>query len=119
MYQYRFEKLDVWQLAKDLSKDIYLVTKEFPDDERYGLISQIRRASLSVCSNISEGTGRVTQNDQRHFYQMAYGSLMEVINQFIISHELGYIEIDVYEKLLRPKAERLSRMLFALINSLN
>lgn len=113
-----FERLEVWQIATDFTKDIYLVTREFPDEERFGLISQLRRAAVSIGSNISEGTGRETIKDQKYFYQVAYGSLMEVLNQLILSNQLGYIEDDVMTNLLRPKGEKVSRMLFGLIKSL-
>lgn len=118
MHTYRFERLEVWQIATDFTKDIYLVTREFPDEERFGLISQLRRAAVSIGSNISEGTGRETIKDQKYFYQVAYGSLMEVLNQLILSNQLGYIEDDVMTNLLRPKGEKVSRMLFGLIKSL-
>lgn len=91
MYTYPFEKLDVWQLAKQLVVKIYSVTKGFPSDEKFGMVNQMRRAAVSVSSNIAEGSSRNSQKDQANFYGMAYSSLMELLNQLIISNELSWI----------------------------
>jgi four helix bundle protein len=91
MYIYSFEKLEVWRLAKDLVVNVYKITESFPEEEKFGMVSQIRRASVSICSNLAEGSGRHTAKDQSHFYSMAYSSLMEVLNQLLISLELGWI----------------------------
>lgn len=91
MYTYSFEKLEVWQLAKKLVVKIYIITSKFPADEKFGLVSQLRRASVSICSNIAEGCGRSTSKDQANFYNKAYSSLMEVVNQLLISHDLNWI----------------------------
>lgn len=92
MKEFSFEKLEVWKEVKVFTKEVYLITKSYPDDEKFGLISQIRRATISVSSNIAEGSSRSSSKDQAHFYQIAFGSLMEVLSQLIISLELGYIE---------------------------
>lgn len=91
MKTFSFEKLEVWKDAKALTVFLYRLTKAFPEDEKYGLVKQIRRALISVSSNLAEGSGRTGKKDQAHFYQMAYGSLMEVLSQVLISVELGYI----------------------------
>ncbi len=91
MYKFGFEKLEVWQNSLELTKIIYQITKEFPRDERFGLISQMRRAAISVSSNIAEGNARKTNKDKAHFTTMAYTSLMELMNQAVISFELDYI----------------------------
>jgi four helix bundle protein len=91
MYTYPFEKLDVWQLAKQLVVKIYFLTKSFPADEKFGIVNQMRRAAVSVSSNIAEGSSRNSQKDQANFYGMAYSSLMELLNQLIISKELSWI----------------------------
>jgi len=91
MYTYPFEKLDVWQLAKQLVVKIYSLTKGFPSDEKFGMVNQMRRAAVSVSSNIAEGSSRNSQKDQANFYGMAYSSLMELLNQLIISNELSWI----------------------------
>ena len=89
--QFNFEKLEVWQNSIDLTVAIYKLTDSFPVDEKYNLTSQIRRACVSVSSNIAEGNYRITNNDKGHFMTMAYGSLMEVINQLIIANRLNYV----------------------------
>lgn len=117
MYTYAFEKLDVWILSKSLAVKIYFFTNSFPASEKYGMISQLRRASVSISSNIAEGSSRTTLKDQAHFYTIAYGSLIEVLNQLIISFELNWIkEVDLNE--LRMEIESLSRQLNGLRNYL-
>jgi len=91
MYTYSFEKLEVWQLTKKLVVKIYIITSQFPAEEKFGLVSQLRRASVSICSNLAEGSGRGTPKDQGNFYNKAYSSLMEVVNQLLISHDLNWI----------------------------
>ena len=112
-HKYSFEKLEVWHLAKELIKDIYLVTKKFPSEERFGLVSQIQRAAVSVASTIAEGNSRISRKDQGHFSQIAYGSLMEVACQLLISNELGYIDDNDHDR-LRKMIESISNKLNAL-----
>ena len=78
MYTYSFEKLDVWKEAKEFTKSIYILTSTYPDSEKFGLISQLRRASVSICSNIAEGSARNSFKDKAHFTTMAFGSAIEV-----------------------------------------
>ena len=111
--KFAFEKLTVWHQARSLSKDVYELTMGFPDSERYGLTNQMRRASISVCSNIAEGTGRFSQNDKKRFFSMAYSSLLELMNQLIISYDLGLLEKKDLEA-HRINIEEISRMLNAL-----
>ncbi len=92
MNHFNFEKLEVWQLSRSFVKEIYSITKQFPDDEKYGLTNQLRRASVSISSNIAEGNSRFSPKDKSHFTEMAYTSLMEVINQVIISNDLRYLD---------------------------
>jgi four helix bundle protein len=93
-YKYSFEKLDVWNLSKEFVKHIYNITRKFPDEEKFGLVSQLRRAGISIVSNIAEGSTRLTPKDKARFYQIAYGSLIEIIAQLIICKELNYISED-------------------------
>lgn len=86
-----YKKLDVWKLGIKLCKDIYLTTNKFPNNEIYGLTSQLRRASISVPSNIAEGAGRSTNKDFRKFLYNSMGSLKEIETQLIIAKELRYI----------------------------
>lgn len=80
-----FEKLEVWQKSRSLEQVVYRVTKNFSTEERFGLTSQLRRAAISVSSNIAEGSTRWGKRDKARFYEIAYGSLIEVMNQLILS----------------------------------
>ena len=115
MFTYSFEKLEVWIESKKLTKDIYLITKNFPSEEKFGLTSQLRRASISVCSNIAEGSARKTNKDKAHFTIMAFSSAVEVLNQIIIAHELEFIDLSEYKN-LRNQIESITNKLNALRN---
>lgn len=112
-HKFAFENLEVWSDAKDFIIKVYFVTKEFPRTEDFGLTSQIRRASISICSNIAEGTSRISTKDQAHFSQIAYASLMECLCQLILARDLGYLDSNQLE-LLRVEAEKISNKLNAL-----
>src|SRR5208283_917724 len=114
-YVFSFEKLEVYKETKELIKDIYIITHEFPDSEKFGLITQIRRAAISTASNIAEGNTRKTSKDRIHFINIAFGSLMEVVCQIDISYELGYVKLDVVNK-LRERIEKIARMINGLKN---
>jgi four helix bundle protein len=116
MYTYSFEKLEVWQLSRNTVKDIYKITEQFPDKERFGLTSQIRRAIVSVSSNLAEGSSRKTSREQARFTQIAFSSLLEVLNQLILSTDLNYISTEELNE-IRPKIEELSNKLNAFYNS--
>lgn len=116
MREYGFEKLLVWQESKDIAVIIYKTTQSFPGEEKYGLTNQLRRAAISVSSNIAEGSNRTTKNDQARFYSIAYSSLMEVLSQIIVSKELGFIENQQYSN-IRLKIESISNKLNALKNA--
>src|SRR5215204_1219930 len=102
MYTYAFEKLQVWHLAKELVVKNYAVTVNFPAEEKFGMVSQMRRAAVSICSNLAEGSGRNTGKDQRHFYGMAYSSLIELLNHLLIAEVLGWVKLDELAQ-LRPE----------------
>ena len=110
---FRFEKLDVWHRAVELADAVYSMTRKFPDDDRYGLTSQMRRASVSISSNIAEGSGRVSDRDFGRFIELAYGSLMEVVSQSLIANRQNFLSIEDHNT-LRHQSEELSRMLFGL-----
>lgn len=114
-YKFSFEKLEVWNLAKAFVIEIYKITKAFPAEEKYGLVAQLNRAAVSVPSMIAEGSARTSRKDQGHFSQIAYGSLMEVVCQLIISYELGYLTKPQYEG-LRLRAHEISYKLNSLRN---
>lgn len=94
-YQYPFEKLEIWNLSIQLSVQIYKVTNDFPQSEKFGITNQLRRAANSVSANIAEGSGRLSVKDKANFIQVAYSSLLEVLNFLIISEKLGMISSDV------------------------
>jgi len=112
-----YKELKVWQKSYQLCLDIYRATKEFPDEERYGLTSQIRRAAVSVVSNIAEGYGRKTIPDYTRALYMAYGSNCELETQILLSADLGYIKEKDFDK-LQNDIGAVERMLKALIKSL-
>lgn len=116
MYKHSFEKLEVWQDAINLVEAVYKITESFPIDERYGLTNQMRRCSVSIASNLAEGTSRTTPKDKSRFSTIAFSSTMELLNQIIISKRLNFIEDDVYEK-LRAHLLMISNKINALRNS--
>ena len=116
MYIYSFEKLDVWNKARLLNTKIYTVSSKFPKQEIYGLTSQIRRAVVSVSSNIAEGTSRVSYKDKARFTSIAYSSLMEVLSQLILAVDLGYAENEEYDN-IRPLIEEVGNKLNSLRKS--
>lgn len=116
MNQYSFEKLNIWKDIRDLVKEIYLISTDFPDSEKFGLTSQIRRAVISVSSNIAEGSSRTSYKDQAHFSQIAYSSLMEVLSQLIVANDLSYIDEEQLRK-LRLKIDNLAPRISSLRNS--
>ncbi|MGV3527654.1 MAG: four helix bundle protein [Flavisolibacter sp.] len=91
-HRFSFEKLVVWQDAKDLTVKVYQLTREFPSEEKFALVQQIRRSATSVCANIAEGSSRTTAKDQAHFTTMAYASLVELLNHLLIAKELRFID---------------------------
>ena len=115
MHKYSFEKLDAWIEAKEFTKAVYQITNSFPDTEKFGLTSQLRRASVSVCSNIAEGITRTSYKDRAHFMAISYGSAIEVLNQLIISYELGFILDQTYNE-LRNSLESISNKINGLRN---
>ena len=115
MYVFSFEKLEVWIEAKEFSKAIYLIASKFPDTEKFGLIAQLRRASISICSNIAEGSARKSFRDKAHFSTIAFGSAVEVLNQLIISFELKFISENEYLD-LRQSLESITNKLNSLRN---
>ena len=91
MEVFGYRKLIAYQKAKDVVKRTYQLLKKFPSDEKHAMCNQLRRASVSITSNIAEGINRYSVKDKSHFIEMSYGSLMEVSSQFEIAEELGYI----------------------------
>ncbi|RME97689.1 MAG: four helix bundle protein [Chloroflexi bacterium] len=93
--------MPVWQLAFKLTLEIYKVTKQFPSDERFGLISDMRRAANSIAHNIAEGFGRFEAKDKTRFYKISRGSAYELMSQLMVSHALNYLNEDYQNTLLQ------------------
>lgn len=115
MNQFSFERLAVWQDSRALAKVLYILTREFPSDEKFGLVSQIRRSTISVSSNIVEGSYRSSNKNKANFMNIAFGSLMELLSQVIISKDLEYINEEQYIE-LRLSIEKTSNKLASLSN---
>lgn len=111
-----FTDLNAWQKSREVTLLIYKITKNFPADEKFALTNQMRRASISVISNIAEGFGRGTAKDKAHFYASAKGSLLEVQSQAIIAEDLGYLESSA-RKILDEKILSAAKLISGLINS--
>jgi four helix bundle protein len=112
-----YRDLIAWQKAMHLVTDIYDATREFPSDERYGLTNQLRRAAVSVPSNIAEGQARFSSKEFHHFLSLARGSLVEIETQLMIAENLGYLPSNQTRPLLEGAAE-LGRVLNGLIASI-
>jgi four helix bundle protein len=110
-----YRDLIAWQKAKTLALNVYRCTRGFPKDEIYGLRSQIRRAAVSVPSNIAEGKGRYSQKEFVQFLYHARGSLLELETQVSIAHDLEYIGLPVFEN-LESETKELGRILNGLIS---
>ena len=113
---YSFEKLNVWQEAKKLVIDVYHLLDDFPKFEKYALCDQIRRAIVSVPSNIAEGSGSKSLKEQIRFLEISYGSLMETYNQLLIAIELTYITEESVEA-IKPRIDSVAKMINGLSKS--
>ena len=110
IHLFSFEKLDVYQKSRAFVKEIYSISRDFPDDEKYGLTSQVRRAVVSVPNNLAEGSGRTTKKDQALFTTYSYSSLMEVLNLLTLSTDLNFITEKDYLR-MRPAIYEISNKL--------
>lgn len=107
-----FKDLIVWQKAFKLVKEVYCISKDFPKDELYGLTQQMKRAAISIPSNIAEGYGRNYQKEYAHALSIAYGSLCELETQYLLSLELAFTQkSQLFEKLLIETGSMLYRMM--------
>lgn len=109
--------LKVWQISMDLVETVYRLSREWPNHELYGLVSQVRRASVSVPANIAEGAGRRSTGEFTHFVGIARGSLAELETLLVLAGRLGYLESQTLERLTAELAE-VGRMLTGLMQSL-
>lgn len=96
---FNFEKLTVWQEARELVKEVYLITAKFPKEELFGLTNQIRRAAVSILLNLAEGANRSSRKEKGRFYEMSHTSIDEVVAAFYVALDLGYIDKDIFDKL--------------------
>jgi four helix bundle protein len=113
-----YRDLIVWQRSFELSIGIYKLTRDFPADELYGLSSQLRRASVSIPSNLAEGYGRGSRRDYRNFVAIARGSVLELQTQLAIAKELGFGRPALMQK-IQIQAEEVGKMLWALFHKLS
>ena len=109
-----FRNLDVWKRSHDLTLAVYRATKSFPDDERFGLTSQLRRGSSSIAANLAEGCGRGSDADFGRFVQNAMGSASEVEYEFLLAKDLNYLSTDLYTS-LNDEVTGIKRMLTSLL----
>lgn len=118
MARFRFQDLEVWQAGIEFTDRIYVLTASFPEDEKFGLRSQLRRAAVSIPSNIAEGNGRLSNIEYRRFVEIAYSSLMEVVSHLHICQRRAYLTQDDLDQ-FTSEAERIAKMLSGLRRSLN
>jgi four helix bundle protein len=116
MKVYSFEKLECWQQARQLAVWTYNATKFFPVEEKFGITSQMRRAAISVASNIAEGTSRKTAKEQSHFSTISYSSTIELLNDLIIANDLKLLSEDDYAQ-GREKIEKQTLLIAGLRKS--
>lgn len=114
----RFQDLKIWQRSIKLVEQIYKSTSNYPNDEKFGLVVQIRRASVSIPSNIAEGFGRWGNKEFRHFLYVALGSCAEVITQLVISCNLGYIKSSELDR-LSDEVNQICKMITTLIKKID
>lgn len=115
-YLYSFEKLRVWNDARELHRKLYLLTKTFTRSEMYGFTSQINRAAVSVAANLAEGCSRRSRKDQAHFTEIAYGSLTEVACLLILAMDVELLSAQE-EACIRKQIDLIARQLIALRNA--
>ena len=114
---FNFEKLETWHEAIASADIVYKLTRGFPPEERFGLTNQMRRAAVSIASNLAEGCSRSTRTDYARFVEIATGSLFEVVSQATIGRNQGFVNPEEYQELYLA-AEKQSRMLSGLRKSL-
>ena len=108
--------MDVWKKSHELVLDIYKMTSAFPQEERFGLTSQMRRAAVSITSNIAEGFGRTSYKEKAQFYTIARGSLTELQNQCMVGKDVGFLKPDDFERIY-AQSVAVHRMLNALVRN--
>ncbi len=112
---HNFKELKIWQKAVDLATDVYTLTSNYPEGEKFNLVSQMRRAAISISSNIAEGAGRNTNKDFARFLSIAYASLYELESQLFVSQKLNFIK----ENKLYTNIDELQKMIYGFKKTLN
>jgi four helix bundle protein len=110
-----YRELEVWQMSMELCEQVYSLVRQFPSDERYALGDQLRRAAVSIPSNIAEGNGRDSKSDYARFLSIARGSLFEVQTQLELAERLNYVTVS---EGLKESITRISKMLYSIIHKL-
>lgn len=112
-----YKELLVWKKSHELTLSVYKTVSAYPKEETYNLVSQLKRASSSIATNIAEGTGRFSQKDLAHFLQMALGSSLEVEYLFLLSKDLGFMSNETYIQ-LEKEINEIKAMLISLIKKI-
>lgn len=115
---HNFRELVAWQKAMQLTKDVYVMTKAFPTNEQYGLVSQVQRAVVSIPSNIAEGAGRPTQKELVHFLSFSLGSAYELETELLLAYELNYITSEQSQQ-INAKIVEVQKLVYSLMKKFN
>lgn len=111
---HNYKQLEVWKKGIELASAIYQVTQKYPEEEKFGIISQMRRCAVSISSNVAEGAGRNSDKEFRQFLNISFGSCSELETQLIISHNLKYLAKEEFENISSDLAE-IQKMIYTLI----
>lgn len=117
MKRHNFRKLAMWKKSVELATDIYQKTRQYPKQETYGIVSQMRRSAVSISSNIAEGSGRKSKKEFCYFLRVAYGSACELETQLIISKNLNFMNEEFFLNLLK-KNDEIQKMIYVFENNL-
>lgn len=109
---HNYKKLKIWIKARTLVKEVYMITEQYPQEEKYGLTSQIRRAAISISSNIAEGSGKESEKEFNRFLEIAYSSAFELESQIILSEDLNFISHDDSSKIL-TQIQEIQKMIYS------
>lgn len=115
-HKFSYETLEVYDKARELVKDVYIIQNKFPQEERYALGDQVRRAAVSITANLAEGSGRKSLREKIHFIEISFGSMMEVFCELQTACDLGYITEQQFDE-LRPQFTDVAKMLSGLRNT--
>lgn len=108
---HKFKQLEIWKQSREFCTQIYTLTSSFPNEEKFGLTNQLRRAAVSIPSNIAEGSSRKSNKDFTRFIEIAIGSAYEIETQLLISSDLGFVNVENLDSFI-TKIDRLSKMMY-------